>query len=253
MRSPNNSLLKLLGLFALCAILIYPPDSATFAYVVEELPINDGIVQENEYSSSSSFLSGVFQIYWTINDSTIYVGMIGQTTGWIAVGFDPTTSMLDADLYYGWIENNGTVILYDAISLNAFGSNHPKDVNNGGVDNILEYNGTEDSGITTIEFSRNLTTGDDNDNDIPNSGTIDIIWAIGNADSFTTPHSQRGEATLTISQETETTGSETTGSDSTTTSTTDTTDAETTPGFELIVLFVAIGILLLKKREKRRK
>jgi hypothetical protein len=247
MKSRNIIVGKSVVAFLVSVILILSLGSTAFASV-EETPVVDGVVQQNEYNSSRTFASDAFQLYWTINDSTIFVGMIGQTTGWIAVGFDPTTSMLDADLMYGWVESDGTVILYDAISLNSFGSNHPKDVDNGGVDNILSYNGTEDSGVTTIEFSRNLITGDDNDNDIPNSGTIDIIWAIGNTDSFTSAHSQRGEATLTIGQETETTAT-----DSTTTSTTETTDAEVTPGYELTIFLLAIGILVLKKRENRKR
>ncbi|MHA1945831.1 MAG: DOMON domain-containing protein [Candidatus Hodarchaeales archaeon] len=250
MRSRNDVLVKILGLLVLFTILIYPGKSFAITNVTEQNPINDGIVQNNEYESSKSFKNDLFKLYWTINDSTIYVGMIGQTTGWIAIGFDPTTSMLDADLAYGWVDNDGIVTLYDAYSLNAFGSNHPKDVDIGGTNNFQTFNGTEESGATTIEFSRNLSTGDTNDNDIPKSGTIDIIWAIGNSDDFTSPHIQRGEATLTIGQETETTGTDST---TTSTSTTDTTKAEVTPGYELTIFSLAIGLLVIKKREKRKK
>ena len=244
MRSGNNILLKIVGFLVLLTILIYPLESIVIAKVEEQIPINDGIVQNTEYESSISFKNDLFQLYWTINDSTIYVGMIGQTTGWIAIGFDPTTSMLDADLVYGWVDNEGVVTLYDAYSLNAFGSDHPKDVDIGGTDNILTFNGTEESSVTTIEFSRNLSTGDTNDNDIPKSGTIDIIWAIGNSDSFTSPHIQRGEATLTMVDQTET---------SVSTTTTETSNAEISPGFELMIFSLALGILVIKKRRNRKE
>jgi hypothetical protein len=244
MRSRNDILVKIVGLFVLLTILIYPLESIVIANVEEQIPKNDGIVQNTEYGSSRSFKNDLFQLYWTINDSTIYVGMIGQTSGWIAVGFDPTTSMLDADLVYGWVDNEGVVTLYDAYSLNAFGSNHPKDVDIGGTDNLLTFNGTEESSVTTIEFSRNLSTGDTNDNDIPKSGTIDIIWAIGNSDDFTSQHIQRGEATLTMVDQAET---------SVSTTTTETSNAEISPGFELMIFSLALGIVVIKKRKSRKE
>jgi hypothetical protein len=245
MKDIHFSNLKFLVFILLLTFIANPVESFAFPYELEELPISDGTIQDNEYSSVRSFQSGLFSLYWTINDSTIYVGMVGQTEGWISIGFDPTTAMLDADLYYGWVESNGSAILYDAYSRNAYGSDHPKDVDiAGGMDDIIAFNGSEEAGLTTIEFSRSLSTGDSNDNDIPKTGTIDIIWAIGNADSFTSPHSQTGKATLTMGEVTETT--------TTSALTTSTTEPASSPGFELMIFFGAIGILLLKKKEKRR-
>ncbi|MHA1542450.1 MAG: DOMON domain-containing protein [Candidatus Hodarchaeales archaeon] len=244
MRSRTFQIVKLIGILIFISMWILPSQLAAYTNANKEIPINDGIVQDNEYGSSRTFKNDLFRLYWTINDSSIYIGMVGQTTGWIAIGFDPTTAMLDADIIFGWVDDEGAVTLYDAYSLNAFGSNHPKDVDIEGTDNILTSNGTEESGVTTIEFSRNLSTGDDNDKNIPKSGTIDIIWAIGNSDDFTSQHIQRGEATLTMVDQAET---------SISTTTTDSSEAEISPGFEVMIFFLATGILDRKKRENRKK
>jgi len=242
MNSKTLRTVKIVGIVILFSIWVFPLGFAAFANTNGEIPSNDGNVLSNEYKFSQSFSNGLFQLYWTVNDSTIYVGMVGQTSGWIAVGFDPTSAMLDADIIYGWVDNEGIVTIYDAYSLNSFGANHPPDVDIGGSYDILMFNGSEESGATTIEFSRLLTTEDEYDNDIPPSGTIDIIWAVGSSDDFTSKHIKAGGGTLSTIEAT-----------GTITTINDPTDAEISPGFEVIIIAVAIIFLGLRSRSQRKK
>ncbi len=242
MQSRNLQVVKIIGIVAFLSIGVFPLEFAAFSNAVDEIPTNDGKVLSNEYKFSQSFYNDIFQLYWTVNDSTIYIGMVGHTTGWIAVGFDPTSAMLDADIIFGWVDDEGVTIIYDTYSLNAYGANHPPDIDIGGSNDILTFNGSEESGITTLEFSRYLTTADEYDNNIPKSGTIDIIWAVGNSDDFTSKHIKTGEATLSTIEST-----------ATVTTTNNFTDAEISPGFELLVVTSAMLLFGLINRNRRKK
>ena len=62
-------------------------------------PVHDGIVSQSEYTSSLSLSSGNYQPLWTTNATVIHIAIVCKTTGWVAVGFDPTDRMKDADMY----------------------------------------------------------------------------------------------------------------------------------------------------------
>jgi hypothetical protein len=113
----------------------------------------------------------------------------------------------------------------------------------------LVFNGSETSGFTTIEFARLLSTGDDNDNPIPSKGSIPIIWAYGNDDSFSASHTGRGAATLITGS---TTTTEATTSPTTTTTSSITTSNQTS-GLELVIATIAFGVMgiSIKKRNKK--
>ena len=180
-----------------------------------------------------------------IEGDTIYFGIIGNTIGWVAIGFEPTTSMKDADMVFAWVESNGTVVIYDAFSTGNFGP-HPPDTDLGGTTNILAFNGSEISGKTIIEFSRRLMTGDQFDNDIPSSGTYNIIWAMGIEDNFGLQHNNRGSSTIDLSTDDVTSTETHTPSfiDSTSTG------SESTAGFEVIMVFMALLFVINILRRK---
>ncbi|PWI47063.1 hypothetical protein CEE45_13490 [Candidatus Heimdallarchaeota archaeon B3_Heim] len=215
-------------------------------FEVLQAPVIDGIINSGEYNSSKSFGSGAFELSWELIDATsISIGIVAQTTGWVAIGFDPTTQMQDADIIYAWVEANGTVVIIDAFSLNPTGGNHPLDTDLGGTDDILSYNGIENATSTSIEFTRLLSTGDENyDKNIPVEGEIDIIWAYGASDSFSEYHGgARGSSIITIGtpQQTKTTTQENPS----------TTITDSTPGFQGIFLLISLFSLALVYHKRR--
>ncbi|UCG03846.1 MAG: hypothetical protein JSW11_07645 [Candidatus Heimdallarchaeota archaeon] len=199
-------------------------------------PNIDGIIGTDEYISEISLSGGDYKLYWQIEGDTIFLGMVGKTTGWVAIGFDPTLAMQDADMIFGWVLSNSSVIIIDAFSTGPNGP-HPADTDLGGNSDISAYNGTEESGNTIIEFSRLLTTGDQYDNDIPSSGTYNIIWALGNTDDFGLKHIQRGSATINLGETEESTKTESSSSQS-----------ESTTGFALTTILFFISMLLILRK-----
>ncbi len=158
----------------------------------EGSPTIDGVVSQDEYDLMVTYDSAQYKVYWTFENDQMYMAISAKTTGWVAIGFDPTDRMKDADMVYGWVTAQGAIVL----DLYATGVNgpHPEDTTMGGTYDLLEATGMEAAGWTTLEFRRNLNTGDTYDNVIPTTGTIPIIWAVGPVDDFTTQHIRRGGA-----------------------------------------------------------
>lgn len=160
-------------------------------------PTIDGTIGAGEYAFNVSLGAGHYDLHWTVVGDTIYFAISAQTTGFVALGIEPTKRMLDADVILGWREATGDFELHDAWSTGERGP-HPDDVDLGGTYDLLEYSATEIGGVTTIEFSRALSTGDRYDHDIPANGTVKIIWSTSTEDGFTLYHSRRGTAIIDI-------------------------------------------------------
>ena len=156
----------------------------------------DGVVSEGEYDESASFGDGIFIVHYTVNGSLIRMAMVGQTEGWLSIGFEPSSMMKDADIIIGWVDGDEPGLL-DTFSIGELGP-HPVDTDLGGTHDIISYNGTESGGFTTIEFIRELDTDDSYDKVIPSSGSINIIWGLGSSDDPESSHTQRGAGTLLL-------------------------------------------------------
>ncbi|MCK5252296.1 MAG: hypothetical protein KAQ96_05075, partial [Thermoplasmata archaeon] len=185
MRPSTKLTLAIVGLLTIIAALAMLTPGA------EAAPTIDGTVDAGEYDLMVKLDSDRYEIHWTYDGADIYVAIRGQTTGWIAIGFDPTDRMKDADMVYGWVDSVGGLTIFDLYATGVNGP-HPEDTQQGGTYDLLDAAGTEDSGWTTLEFTRKLNTGDTYDNVIPTTGTIPIIWAVGPSDSFTAQHIRRG-------------------------------------------------------------
>ncbi|MFX0091729.1 MAG: DOMON domain-containing protein [Candidatus Hodarchaeota archaeon] len=153
--------------------------------------IVDGVISDGEYQFELTLGEGDFSLYWRNITDEIYFGIEGQTTGWVALGIDPIVMMENADMIMGFVTNEGQVEILDAYSTGLTGP-HPPDIELGGTNDILEYNGTENNGVTTIEVKRKLTTNDQYDKPVPSDRDIKIIWALSIYDDFDRPHIKRG-------------------------------------------------------------
>jgi hypothetical protein len=152
----------------------------------------DGVITTNEYSYNQILSEGDFILHWRTIGNEIYFAMEGLTTGWIALGIKPSFMMLDADMIFGWVSSNGTVEVVDAYATGPTGP-HPPDIDLGGSNDILAFNGSESEQKTIIEFKRLLITSDsDYDNSIPVEGSVKFLWALGSSDLFDAPHARRG-------------------------------------------------------------
>jgi hypothetical protein len=147
----------------------------------------DSVIEQGEYDKSLTY--GDVELHWTSDEQYIHIGLKAKTTGWVALGIQPGTTMKDSDMILGLVQD-GTVEIHDQFSTGTYGP-HRDDTDLGGTDDIIEYNGKEDDGFTIIEFKRKLDTGDTYD--LPLSAGINkIIWAYGSQDSADVKHRNRG-------------------------------------------------------------
>jgi len=146
-----------------------------------------------EYLGEMSY--GNYEIRWLSDDQYIYIGIRAKTTGWVALGIKPTSAMKDADMIFGFVKD-GAITVSDQFSTGTYGPHSP-DTELGGTNDILEFDGKEEGGYTTIEFKRRLSTGDEYDNEFT-KGTVKIIWAFGPDDEIAKKHAVRGDGEISI-------------------------------------------------------
>ncbi len=137
-----------------------------------------------------------FKLYYYVKGEIVYFKMEGKITGYLVVGFEPTSKMKDADMVFGYVVGKNAYV-FDAYSTGEYGP-HPEDTSLGGKNSILDSKGTESNGITTIEFSRYLDTKDKYDKVITFDKNIKIIWAISDKDDFNAKHTQSGSGTIIL-------------------------------------------------------
>jgi len=156
-----------------------------------------GQVLNSQEQFTKIFESGEdFKLYYYLTGNVVSFKIESKTLGFVAIGFDPSSYMKDADMIIAYVKD-GIVSIIDAYSTGNFGP-HPEDTTLGGKNNILSFKGSESQGVTSIEFSRNLDTKDKYDKVITLDKEIKIIWAISSSDNFDTKHSKRGSGVITL-------------------------------------------------------
>ncbi|NLG29519.1 MAG: hypothetical protein GX557_16545 [Chloroflexi bacterium] len=135
-------------------------------------------------------------LHWSNDADTLYMALEAQTTGWVSVGFKPSSRMGGADYVLGFVQD-GQVRMHDAYGDAPIGS-HPNDEELGGTDDLGVFGGAEAGGVTTLEFSKALDSGDKYDQPLAPGETVALIVAVGTGDSFAARHSARGAGSITL-------------------------------------------------------
>jgi hypothetical protein len=117
----------------------------------------------------------------------LLVRVRAPTDGWVAVGFDPTNRMENANIIIGYVSNDTAYIRDD------FGTgftSHAADTSAalGGNSNVTDISGTETGGVTEITFTIPLNSGDSRDRVLVVGQVYSVILAYGTDDSFDAPH-----------------------------------------------------------------
>ncbi len=146
------------------------------------------------YSSAS--VAGV-TLQWKADGDEISVQVSAPTTGWVAVGFDPSKQKADASIIIGYVAE-GEVFLRDDFGIS--NTRHGADVDNGGVDNLSNVAGSEIDGVTTISFTMPLDSGDALDKPLVPGSTSEVLMAHGpdGADNFATYHGRGNRGSVMI-------------------------------------------------------
>ena len=143
-------------------------------------PKIDGTIAAKEYAVTAGDATLAVSLSW-IGD-TLYVAIVGQTTGWVATGMG-STRMNNAVMYIGFVTGDKTQVKVQV------GAGHQHSDTDTNVP--LLYAMTEAGGKTTLEVS------------VKASGLIavgqkklDMILAMGGADSFASMH--KAKAVLSV-------------------------------------------------------
>ena len=176
-------------LYALALLLAL--GSAAYAATV------DGVIVPGEYPKEAVFDNGNYRLHWKIEGDKAFMAIDAKAPGWVAVGFQPTVVMANADMIFGLVDSAGKTQAVDAWSTGMFGP-HPPDVGQKGKDSLLSSAGKRTGDRVVFEFSRPLDTGDKLDKVIPSTGNFKIIWAYGPSLQFEAGHIKAGSATLSM-------------------------------------------------------
>lgn len=137
------------------------------------------------------------QFKWRITDGRLEVEMSAMSTGWVAVGFDPSRVMKDANFIIGYVEGD-EVTVNDQFGSGTF--SHTADTELGGSNDIIEAEGREEDGRTVISFSIPLDSGDEYDTVLAAGQTHTILVACGpdGSDNFSKKHMYRAKLELQL-------------------------------------------------------
>ena len=128
---------------------------------------------------------------WKVEGSSLTVRIRARSTGWVAVGFEPSQAMKDANFIIGYVKD-GKVNLRDDFGTER--GKHTADTKLGGNSDVNAISGSEKNGITEITFSIPLDSGDAYDKPLRQGNEYSILLAYGKTDSFSAGHEIEAEA-----------------------------------------------------------
>ena len=114
--------------------------------------------------------------------------------GWVAVGFNPSNKMKDANMLIGYVKD-GVAHARDDFGTGT--GSHADDEKVGGKNSIISFRGSEAGGKTTMTFVVPVDSGDSKDSPLV-SGKHTVILAASNSDTFTGIHSKVAKTELVL-------------------------------------------------------
>lgn len=129
-----------------------------------------------------------FQVEWCRQDSDIRFRLTATGNGWVAIGFNDVQQMIDSDV----IMATGEGVIQDSFA-EFYGPPTPDAANDATL-----LTSSQAGGVTTVEFSRPLVTGD-TEGDYALDAERYMVWAMNASnDSLRSRHSDRGFTASTI-------------------------------------------------------
>ncbi|MFO7849399.1 MAG: DOMON domain-containing protein [Spirochaetia bacterium] len=137
------------------------------------------------------------QLKWRAGDDNIEFVISAPTTGWVSVGFNPSRAMKDGHFIFGYVKE-GEPVVEDHYGSGTF--SHKSDEELGGSRDIISFDGSESDGVTTLEFTIPIDSGDEYDTPLTLSQEHTVLLAYGpdGADDFSTKHSKKGKVLITF-------------------------------------------------------
>jgi len=133
---------------------------------------------------------------WKVDGEKIHIKLTAMTGGWVGIGFNPSKKMKDANFILGYVKK-GKVKITDEFGTSATG--HKTDSKFGGTNDVEVLGGTEDKGMTTIEFSIPLDSKDSKDSGIlVDADTIVLLGYGSGRKSFRAKHKYRATFSVNL-------------------------------------------------------
>ena len=134
---------------------------------------------------------------WKVDGDTLHGKVSAKTKGWVAVGFNPSKKMKDANYIIGYVKD-GEAMVADHFGDKSTG--HSPDEKLGGTSDVTLVGGTEDGGVTTIEFTIPVNSGDKYDSALTVDGDTVVLLAFGpDRDSLKPRHKNKVSKTVNLS------------------------------------------------------
>ena len=154
-----------------------------------------GNLQATDYAHELK--DGKMTVAWSVMGDKLAVKMSADTEGWVGLGFNPTDQMKDANFILGYVKNGKAKIIDE------FGNDttkHTTDEKLGGTTDAELVGGTEEGGVTTIEFTVPLQSADKHDSVLDVNGDTIFLLAYGaGRDSFKSKHQYRATFKVNLS------------------------------------------------------
>jgi hypothetical protein len=148
----------------------------------------DGVVNPGEYSFTQDF--GELSLYVNRTADALYLGAVGNTTGWVSVGLG-SLKMDGATIFIGYVGADGKV----QFKAQAGSGHSHKDVGGDVSGTIISYAMKEAGGKTTLEIALRpaayVKAG---------QSALQIIYAQGTEKSFIPRHMLRGALSLALAK-----------------------------------------------------
>ena len=134
---------------------------------------------------------------WKVDGDTLHGKVSAKTKGWVAVGFNPTDKMKDGNYILGYVKDGKAEVVDHFGNKN---TGHSADDKLGGTSDVTLVGGSEDGGMTTIEFTIPMDSGDKYDSALSADGDTIMLLAFGpDRDSFKPRHRQYAKKTVNLS------------------------------------------------------
>lgn len=164
--------------------------SGTDGYTVQNINTN-GVVGENEYQFLVEESATGLAVYWSQDNTLLYMGITGLGPGWAAVGFNPSFAMKDANIIM-MAFSEGQALIRDDFGVSNF--DHHPDTELGGTSDIEEHAGSPDA----FEFVILLDSGDEYDQELIPGQTYKMILAVSDSPDFDSKHSKRSSVSVSL-------------------------------------------------------
>ena len=156
----------------------------------------DGSINSHEYLYSLKDEGTGIEVHWLNDDQYIHIGIIANSSGWTAIGFNPEFAMKGANIIFMAIDDQD-IIMRDDFGNSNF--SHSSDMDLGGSFDIEEYAGKSDGNKAVYEFKMLLDTGDEFDGILNPGVQYKVIFAVNSRGiDFNSKHTKKSSSQIQL-------------------------------------------------------